>query len=130
MKKPRIPQSVQDARIALAKRALIEPFDLTYRTIEDAWIIVDSSWRAKLGGSFECAVCDAELSRYRTDLCREHEGYEFLLIHHSGSPAEHHQYAIRQLRAIAGLDENYLPAPKEKVPILARLRAAYYRIRP
>jgi len=130
VKKPTIPQSVHDARLALAKRALIEPFDLTYRTIEDAWIIVDSSWWAKLGGSFECTICDKELRGNRTDLCREHEGYEFLLVHHSGTPAEFHRDAITRLRVIAGLDENYLPIPPEQVSIRHRIRRVIDRIRP
>jgi len=125
-----IPRSVLEARIMRAHIAQNQPFDVMYRTLEDAWIVVDSSWRAKLGGSTECAVCDKPLKLGRRDLCRRHDRYEFLLVHHSDTPAEQREAAARRLRIIAGLDENYLPTPRERVPLRARLWSLYYRFRP
>lgn len=114
MKRSIIPKSVREARITRAHIARFEPFDVMYRTIEDAWIVVDSSWRAKLGGAAQCAVCNKALTLGRRDLCRHHAGYEFLLIHHSDSPHEQRQAAVRRLRPSPALTKTTYPRQKEE----------------
>ena len=98
-----MPPEVLRARKELAERALDDRSLHLMGVIEEARIVTSSTWRMKLGGSSECAVCDVELDEDRTNLCEEHSDFRFLWRRHAGTADEHRRFLLEQLFSMAQL---------------------------
>lgn len=98
-----VPAEVQKAREELAHRVLADPTLFPLGILHAERIVSSSTWRMKLGGSFECAVCERDCDDPQRDLCGDHDNWRFLWYHHAGSAGEHRELTVKQLFSIAGL---------------------------